>query len=154
MLPVYTKLQSLRPAAVGAGQSLAAAVQQLLPSCAALQTTSIRNSSTTPTRPGGAAPGAGPGPRTRSFDQAAAAGETTDTAGRAQVLVVDATGYAQRAACGSLHLTLCSADVLHACSFRNLLQPCKCLYASTPYSGQQLARALVWQQLSLPQCID
>jgi hypothetical protein len=87
MLSVHTKLQCLRPAVLSAGQGLAAAMQQqVLPSSTVSpNTSSLRCISDKPTRPKGEAPEAGPGPRTRSFDQAAAAGETTDTNGRVQV---------------------------------------------------------------------
>jgi hypothetical protein len=86
MFSVYTKLHCLRPAALSAGQGLAAAMQLQLPSCSVPpSTSSLRYISDKPTRPKGEAPEACPGPRTRSFDQAAAAGETTDTNGSVQV---------------------------------------------------------------------
>ncbi|WIA38230.1 hypothetical protein OEZ86_001574 [Tetradesmus obliquus] len=60
-------------------------MQQLLPSCSVLpQQSTLRRSSSSSTRPKGEAPAAGPGSRTRSVDQAAAAGETLDTEGRVQ----------------------------------------------------------------------
>lgn len=84
--PLYKTLHCLSPAGASAGHRLAAAMQQLLPSCSALpQHSTLCRSSSSSTRPKGEAPAAGPGSRTRSVDQAAAAGETSDTEGRVQV---------------------------------------------------------------------
>jgi hypothetical protein len=87
MLPTFRTLQCFSPAGPGAGKSLAAAMQQLLPSCSSLSQPrmSFYRTNSNSTRPKEEAPEAGPGPRTRSMDQATAAGETLETNDRVQV---------------------------------------------------------------------